>query len=382
MRIALVAPDCNRKDGQARYVAELGEGLGRLGHEVQVFSVGFADTDPALVRHRKVASPARAARLRFFTFLAAASLALHRERFDLVHGLGASCWPMDVLTAQFCQAAWDEVLRREAPAGLAGSALDGFLRRAIAAVERRVFASPRVRRLVVVAKRVQADVARHYGREGGVVVLPQGVDLRRFHPSLRAEAAEVRARYQVADGAFLVAFLGEFERKNLGTVIDALALSRDQRIVLVAAGGSDPAPYRERARARGIEARVRLVPRTAEPERLMAAADAFAFPTLYDPFGTVTLEAAACGTAVLTSTRPGFAEWIEHGRSGFTFDDPFDAAAMAACLDDLSRAPERAVAVGRAGRALAEGFSWSSVVARTEALYRDLAAPGRDRFRD
>jgi len=372
LTIALIAPDCNRRDGQARYVAELAEHFAGFGHEVHVFSVGFDQTDPQRVRHHPIRAPRRATRLRFFAFLPGSWWAVDRTRFDIVHALGASHPSPDVITAQFCQAGWDEVLRREAPRELSGGVLEGSLRRAIAAVEKRVFTHPRVRRLVVVARRVARDVERFYGRSTGVEVLPQGVDLDRFRPRRGAEREAIRTTLGLPGGRFVALFLGEFERKNLRTAILAVSQVPDSRVMLLAVGGSDPSPYRALSAELGVSDRVRFAPRTAEPEAVMAAADAFVFPTLYDPFGTVTLEAAACATPVITSDRPGFAEWLEHGRSGFVVADPLDASQLADHISTLAADPDLGVRVGRAGRRLAESFSWDSVARRTESLYRRI----------
>jgi len=369
VKIALVAPDCNKRDGQARYVAEIAEHLVRSGHDALVASVGYDGVDEPAVCHLPIRSPARATRRRFFAMLRAAPRALARQRVDLVHALGASHPRPDVITAQFCQAAWDEVARTEMPPELRGGLGEWLLRKTVAAVERRVFARPR--RLIVVAERVARDVERFYGRKDGVVVLPQGVDLDDFHPRRAADRGDVRSKYGVSDGAFMALFLGEFERKNLRTVIAALA-RMSEPIVLLAVGGSDPAPYRRLAAELGVGERCVIAGRTERPASVMAAADALVFPTLYDPYGTVTLEAAACGTPVITSTRPGFAEAMTDGEHGLLLDDPLDAAALAVHLDRLAIDRDHARRMGAAARKLAEGFSWARVADETIAIYREL----------
>ena len=374
MRIAVVAPDCDKRDGQARYVSELAENLGRRGHRVSVLSVGFADTDAALVRHVPVAAPRRMTRLRFFVLLAQASRLLRRwrDRFDIVHALGASCLRPDVMTFEFCLAAWDEVVRNEPELG-PERPLERILRAAMLRVERRVVRRRSVRAAFGVSERVIADVRRLYGRADELFVTPNGVDADRFHPRLRAEAAAVRAEYGVPGDRFLALFLGEYRRKNLAAVLRALARTT-AAVELLAVGGPDPAPYRQLAAELGVADRVRFAGRTDRPERVLAAADGFVFPTLYEPFGLVALEAAACATPVVTSARCGFAEWLTDGDDGLVVDDPHDAAGIAARLDRLAAAPEHAARLGTAGRALAETFRWEDIARRTEEVYGRLGA--------
>ena len=52
-------------------------------------------------------------------------------------------------------------------------------------------------------------------------------------------------------------------------------------------------------------------------ENLYAAADLFLFPTLYDPFGSVVLEAMAAGLPVITTEACGASECIRHGKNGW-----------------------------------------------------------------
>jgi len=63
---------------------------------------------------------------------------------------------------------------------------------------------------------------------------------------------------------------------------------------------------------------------------LYAAADIFLFPTLYDPFANVTLEAMAAGLPVITTQDNGAAEIMQSGRNGFVVRDSRRIAEMTA----------------------------------------------------
>lgn len=372
MRIALVAPDCNKSDGQARYVSELAERLATR-HRVDVWSVGFDDTDPALVRHRPIRAPSTRTRARFALFLYRASRALRSERYDVVHALGASCTQADVVTFQFCQAAWDRELSRDRSiAPSERGTLRASSRWVIAAAESRI--ARRARALIAVSRRTADEVRISY-RTTLPTVIPNGVDLERFQPS-DDHRSEVREELGVATTTPLAMFLGEFARKNLDTAITALAASRGG-FVLAAIGGSDAGPHRDLATSLGIGDRLRFVTKTKSPERYLAAADAFVFPTIYEPFGMAPLEAAASGVPVVVSATCGFAEWIEDGVDGLIVQDPRDAVSFARALDRLTPGGELPCRLRREGRRLAERFHWSDIVARTEAVYASLK--GRER---
>jgi glycosyltransferase involved in cell wall biosynthesis len=71
-----------------------------------------------------------------------------------------------------------------------------------------------------------------------------------------------------------------------------------------------------------------------------AAADAFVFPTLDDPFGMVLLEAAASGLALVASEHAGATlDLIQDGESGFVFD-PHNEHALAEIIAKLADSPK------------------------------------------
>jgi alpha-maltose-1-phosphate synthase len=80
----------------------------------------------------------------------------------------------------------------------------------------------------------------------------------------------------------------------------------------------------------------------------------------------------ACETAVVASRVGGIPEVVEGSVTGLLVP-PDDPASLADALNMLVRDPERAAAMGEAGRerAVAE-FSWDAVAAQTAALYAEL----------
>jgi starch synthase len=110
--------------------------------------------------------------------------------------------------------------------------------------------------------------------------------------------------------------------------------------------------------------------------QLLSHAAVFAIPSVYEPLGIVNLEAMACGTAVVGSRTGGIPEVVADGETGLLVP-PGDAEALAAALNVLLRDPDRAQAMGQAGRkrAIAE-FGWPAIAAQTAALYAELVNKG------
>jgi starch synthase len=110
----------------------------------------------------------------------------------------------------------------------------------------------------------------------------------------------------------------------------------------------------------------------AEVIQLLTHATVFACPSVYEPLGIVNLEAMACGTAVVGSRTGGIPEVVAEGETGLLVP-PGDPVALARALNVLLADPDRAEAMGQAGRkrAVAE-FGWAAIAAQTADLYAEL----------
>jgi glycosyltransferase involved in cell wall biosynthesis len=142
-------------------------------------------------------------------------------------------------------------------------------------------------------------------------------------------------------------------RKGLDRLVRATAAAvyrgADVRLRMVG-NGPDEAPLRDLARELGIGERVALAGFMDQDElpSAYAEADAFAFPTLEDPFGFVLLEAAAAGLPAIASPRAGAtADLIADERNGLVAD-PDDLDAMAAAIARLASDRDLRERLGRA----------------------------------
>ena len=206
-------------------------------------------------------------------------------------------------------------------------------------------------------------------------VVPLGVGPE-FRPMAAAAVRSILERHGLRPGGYLLAVGTREPRKNLERLIDAyLDLPRDVRArhVLALAG---PRGWRAEALERRIAALERdgsvrslgYVPDQSRPA-LYGGASGFAYPSLYEGFGLPPLEAAACGTPVLTSVDSPMAE-VLGGVAELA--DPLDTAAMTHGLERIltDAGLRRRAAVDGPRRAAA--FGWDACVARTMAVYDEL----------
>jgi len=142
-------------------------------------------------------------------------------------------------------------------------------------------------------------------------------------------------------------------------------------VKLIVVGGDRVGPYRDRARSLGIEDRIIFRPFTDRLEELHAGADALIFPSYYDTFGSVPLEAMASGLPVLVTEACGMSELITDGLNGLILKDPSDLEALDAGLERLSDDGLREK-LGRKARETAERQSWDAVAEKTHNVYEEI----------
>jgi phosphatidylinositol alpha-1,6-mannosyltransferase len=208
--------------------------------------------------------------------------------------------------------------------------------------------------------------------------LSPGVDVEAFTP--RADGAAVRARYGLTGAPVVVCVSRLVARKGQDVLVAAwpqvLALHPTARLLLVG-GGPAEAALRRAVAARGLGDSVVLTGGVAPPDlpAHYAAGDVFAMPCRtrrggldVEGLGMVFLEAAACGKPVVAGTSGGAPETVREGETGHVVD-PRSPAAVARVLDELLGDPDRARAMGAAGRRwVEERWSWTTIAATFDRL--------------
>ena len=373
LRIALVVHDYHRHGGHGRYVVELASRY-RRDHDVHVFAnlVEEEDTTGITFHHIPAWRPNHLAYVLSFVIPATAKV---RGAFDVIHSQGLCGLHHDLATAHFCQTAWYTSLERE---GVSLTWRQHVFRSLVTPLERRALCQPGTRRVIAVSDGMRRNLADLYGRSHGVDVVYHGTDVDKFHPENRSRYRKaVRESVGVSDDRFLAIYVGDLKK---GAVTAVRAVARTPGVTLLIVSPSPPDRYRAEAERAGVADRVIFHPHSKRVERFFAAADAFVFPTVYDPFGLVITEAMASGLPVLTSPAAGAAELLTHGFDGLVTDRAWDVDAIARHLARLRDDPGLRDRMGAAARARVEPLTWDRTAEQTLAVYRAVAAE-RDRRR-
>ena len=218
-----------------------------------------------------------------------------------------------------------------------------------------------------------------FGPAAALEHLPAGVDTERFRPD-RAARDELRARYGLGDRPTVVCVSRLVPRKGQDMLIRALPAIRrrvDGAALVIVGGGPHLGALRRLARRCGVDTHVTFtggVP-FAELPAHHALGDVFAMPCRtrgggldVEGLGIVFLEAAAVGVAVVAGDSGGAPETVRHNTTGLVVDGRA-VDQVAGAVGDLLADPDRAAAMGAAGRAwVTANWRWETIAARLGEL--------------
>ena len=380
MKIAIILSRCHRH-GSSRYVIETAPYMADGGHEVHIFCNSwdplfhkniFFHHVPTIVKKNLLI------RESVMTITSTLWQLYHRLKgsFDVTLSQPTRYFSPQVGEMQFVYASWIEYKRKAGiKDGLKVRLADAWL----SWMEKRNI--KKCREFTVLSKSVKADMMRHYGvPENKITVCYSGVNLAEFNPENKGKyRGEIRGKFGIGENDKLAIFVGNpFSRKGLDYLFEALAKTKD--VKLLVCGKDDLEPYKKLAEKLSIENRVFYNPiLTPEINKFFAAADFFAFPTLYETFGLVIVEAMATGIPVITSALAGAAELITDGKEGFLLKNPEDPAEIAAAIGKLINSDMDEM--GRNARATAEKLTWEkSAKARLSVLERVSRGKGLYKF--
>jgi glycosyltransferase involved in cell wall biosynthesis len=211
--------------------------------------------------------------------------------------------------------------------------------------------------------------------ESKIKVIHNGVDLREFQDLVPKEVA--REELGIPSGKWVIGGIGRMKpQKGYGTLLQALPLLEKGGLsdysVLLVGDGKIRGDLEQEARSIGREEKVKFLGIRRDIPRLLRAMDLFAFPSLWEGFGTSLVEAMAAGIPIVASDLPCVREIIPDERYGLLVPAR-SADALAAAILQVWKGGTLGEARTRAAqdRAL-ERFSLVRVVKSYQDLFREI----------
>jgi glycosyltransferase involved in cell wall biosynthesis len=241
-------------------------------------------------------------------------------------------------------------------------------------------------RVITVSGAMKDDLIRHGWNESKISVVWNGVDPERYDPKncKQEEIDEIRRKYEAPKDWNLLLFVGRLTWvKSIRNLVQALpiVLKEFPKTKLVILGkGEEQQDISEMASRLSINenviCRFEFVP---EDERILhyASADVCIFPSVYEPFGIVSLEAMAMEKPIVVGAHGvvGFREQVISSGPNQTGihvngEDPAD---IAWGIEEALRDPNRAKIWGQNGRKrVLEYFTWRKAAEQTLEIYKTL----------
>ena len=241
-------------------------------------------------------------------------------------------------------------------------------------------------KIITVSYAMQEDLIKHGWLPSKISVVWNGVDADRYDPlNVQKQAVTaIRKKYGIPENWNMLLFVGRLTWvKGVRNLLQAMPLVLKEypntKLVILGKGDeqNDIVETAERLNIKNnIVYRFDFV---SEEERIIhyAASDVCIFPSIYEPFGIVSLEAMAMEKPVVVGARGvvGFKEQVINGGTEQTGvhingEDPSD---IAWGIKETLRDPEKAKNWGENGRRrVLEYFTWQKVAEQTVKIYESL----------
>ncbi|MEM3578550.1 MAG: glycosyltransferase family 4 protein [Candidatus Bathyarchaeia archaeon] len=241
-------------------------------------------------------------------------------------------------------------------------------------------------KIITVSHAMKDDLTRHGWPQQKISVVWNGVDPIRYNPQncKPEDVKKIRENYNIPNDWKMLLFLGRLTWvkgvKNLMQAMPTVLRDYPHTKLVILGKGEEERDIAETATRLGIKdnviCRFDFVP---EEERILhyAAADLCVFPSIYEPFGIVSLEAMAMAKPVVVGAHGvvGFREQVipsDPDQNGVHVNGE-DPADIAWGIKEILKDPQNAKTWGENGRKrVLQYFTWRKTAEQTLEIYQTL----------
>jgi glycosyltransferase involved in cell wall biosynthesis len=210
-------------------------------------------------------------------------------------------------------------------------------------------------------------------------VVPNGVETTRFDVLDGQDFATFRSMYALPTEEIVFNVGRVVYEKGVQALVRSVpyVLAQHPTAKFVIAGkGPELKAARSLAWSLGVAEKVLFTGFIADEDRdrLFRVADCAVFPSLYEPFGIVALEAMAAKCPVVVAEVGGLQDVVDHAETGITVyaDDPQSLAW--GIVHTLQHPRWAAARVNNAYRVVREEYNWDRIARMTAGVYRRVIA--------
>lgn len=378
MKIALIREKYTNFGGAERYVASLAENLAQRGHQIEIFArtwktrnhngnSGEPHSRPVLRQVPVLKGPSF---LQILSFAFNVRKMLQRGRYDIIHSFERTLYQDIYRAGDGCHKEWLAQRRKIDPPGKGILHQINPLHRTLLWIEKQIFSEKGCRAVMTNSRRGKQEIIDLYGvPEKKISVIYTPVNSTRFSSNQKKEnRGKLLQQLGLKQDTSLLLFVGSgFKRKGLAATLKALPLLPCP-VHLLVVGKDRLSPYQRLAKNLGIEKTVTFTGPITDVVPYYQGADLFVFPTIYEPFSNVCIEAMAAGLPVVTSRINGASEVLREGENGHIIENPLDPTEIAAKIRLGLTIPIDKIA--ETNRCVLERLTWENHIEQVLALYR------------
>ena len=225
-------------------------------------------------------------------------------------------------------------------------------------------------KIIAVSKNTKEDLAKFYKiNPSKITVIYNGYDTGRFHNQLgTGRINKIKKKYKIS-GDYII-YLGTLQpRKNIEALIRAFSqvAKHFNRLKLVIAGkrGWLYKSIFSQTKELALEKKIIFTDFVPDEEVpfLLAGAQLFVLPSLYEGFGITALEAMACGTPVLVSRTSSLPEVV--GKAGLYIENPKNYSEISQKIIQIMENQKQRKELSIRGIKRAKKFSWKKCAKET-----------------
>lgn len=227
---------------------------------------------------------------------------------------------------------------------------------------------------VISPTQTAADLLLKNNLKTDLVVISNGIDLKKYKPKLTSEQAKKKFDLPLTKPAIL--FVGRLDKeKNINVLLDATAriAKKYDFHVVIAGKGKELEPLMDQAQELELTPRVTFTGFVSDEDLkvLYNAADIFVMPGVAELQSLVTMEAMATGLPVIAADAVALPHLVKNDVNGFLFT-PGDDKDLAKKLEKLLSEPKLRKQMGEQSLKLIQEHDMDMVMDKIVAVYRDL----------
>ncbi len=226
--------------------------------------------------------------------------------------------------------------------------------------------------ITAVSDSLRAETQRSFKIEKEIHVIPNFVDVKRFHQTDKDHFKQMLA----PDGERILVHVSNFRPvKRVLDVVEVFARIKKEvpSKLLMIGDGPDRQDAEDLARSLGLYHDIRFLGKQEQISEILSIADLFILPSQTESFGLSALEAMACSVPLISSNSGGLPEININGKTGF-LSNVGDVESMSRNAIYILSDEDRLKEFKKAAIAQARHFEKQRIIPMYEKLYCEVIA--------